>query len=85
MSDYEIRITKQAQKDIEKLTPKLRKKLKTILIEVIAQRPYEGKKLLGDLAGNFSYRLSFQDRIIYSVDEESRIIYIKRARTHYGE
>ena len=85
MSGYEIRITKLAKKDIEKLTPKLRKKLKTILIEVIAQRPYEGKKLLGDLAGNFSYRLSYQDRIIYSVDEESRIIYIKRARTHYGE
>ncbi|WP_420628115.1 type II toxin-antitoxin system mRNA interferase toxin, RelE/StbE family [Candidatus Leptofilum sp.] len=85
MSDYQIRITKQAQKDIGKLTPKLRKKLKTILIEVIAQRPYEGKKLLGDLAGNYSYRLSYQDRIVYSVDEENRIIYIKRARSHYGE
>jgi addiction module RelE/StbE family toxin len=85
MSAYEIRITKQAKKDIDKLAPKLRQKLKTILIDVIAQRPHEGKKLLGDLAGNYSYRLSYQDRILYSVDEESRIIYIKRARTHYGE
>ena len=85
MNGYEVRFTKQAKKDINKLTPKLRKKLKSILVEVIAQRPYEGKKLLGDLAGNYSYRLSYQDRIIYSVDEESRIIYIKRARTHYGE
>ena len=85
MNGYEIRITKQAEKDIDKLTPKLRKKLKTILTEVIAQRPYEGKKLLGELVGNYSYRLSYQDRIIYSVDKESRIIYVKRARTHYGE
>ena len=43
MSQYQIRITKQARKDIEKLTPKLRRKLKTILVEVIANNPYEGK------------------------------------------
>lgn len=82
---YEIRITRQAQKDIEKLTPKLRQRLRTILTEVIANNPYEGKKLLGDLAGNYSYRLTYQDRIVYSIDEEERIVYIKRARTHYGE
>lgn len=82
---YEIRITRQAQKDIEKLTPKLRQRLRTILTEVIAENPYEGKKLLGDLAGNYSYRLTYQDRIVYSVNEEEHIVYIKRARTHYGE
>ena len=60
---YEIRITKQAKKDIEKLTPKLRRKLRTILVEVISENPYEGKPLLGDLAGNYSYRLSYKDRI----------------------
>ncbi|MCL4267513.1 MAG: type II toxin-antitoxin system RelE/ParE family toxin [Anaerolineae bacterium] len=82
---YEIRITRQSQKDIEKLTPRLRQRLQTILTEVIAENPYEGKKLLGDLTGNYSYRLTYQDRIVYSTDEEERIIYIKRARTHYGE
>ena len=81
---YEIRITRQAQKDIEKLAPKLRQKLRTILVEVIAENPHEGKKLVGDLSGNYSYRLSYQDRIIYSIDEDDHIVYIKRARTHYG-
>ncbi len=82
---YEIRITKQAKKDIEKLTPKLRRKLRTILVEVISENPYEGKPLLGDLAGNYSYRLTYKDRIMYSIDEDARIVFIKRARTHYGE
>ena len=82
---YEIRITKQAKKDIEKLTPKLRRKLRTILVEVISENPYEGKPLLGDLAGNYSYRLSYKDRIVYSIDDDARIVFIKRTRTHYGE
>lgn len=82
---YEIRITKQAQKDIEKLTPKLRQKLRSILVDILADDPYAGKKLLGELSGNYSYRLTYQDRVIYSIDEEARIVYVKRARTHYGE
>jgi mRNA interferase RelE/StbE len=85
MSRYQLRFSKQAKKDIERLTPKLRIKLKSLLVEVIAENPYEGKKLLGDLAGNYSYRLTYKDRIVYSVDEEQHIVYIKRARTHYGD
>ena len=82
---YEIRITRRAEKDIGKLTPKLCAKLYDILTEVIAQNPFQGKKLLGDLAGSYSYRLSYKDRIIYSIDPKGKIIYIERAATHYGE
>lgn len=84
-SIYEIRITRRAEKDIQTLTPKLREKLGDILTEVIAKNPFEGKKLVGDLTGSFSYRLTFQDRIVYSIDRERRIVYIERARTHYGD
>ena len=82
---YEIRITRRAEKDIEKLTPKLRAKLYDILTEVIAKNPFRGKKLIGDLAGSYSYRLSYKDRIVYSIDTKGKIIYIERAATHYGE
>lgn len=85
MKLYEIRITKQAKKDIDKLTPKLKQKLRDILIEIIAENPYEGKKLIGDLEGSYSYRLTYKDRIVYSVDEKKRVIYLERARTHYVE
>lgn len=81
---YEIRITRQASKDVATLTPKLRSKLRDILVRVIAQDPYEGKKLLGDLSGSYSYRLTYKDRIVYSVNERTKTIYIERARTHYG-
>ena len=82
---WEIRFTSQARKDVEKLSPKLRSKLRDILVEVLAVNPYEGKRLLGDLAGSYSYPLSYKDRIVYSLDETSRIVYVERARTHYGE
>lgn len=82
---WEIRFTKQAKRDVERLSPKLKAKLRDILVEVLARDPYEGKKLLGDLAGSYSYRLTHKDRVVYSLDEEHRIIYIERARTHYGD
>jgi len=82
---YEVRFTRRAEKDVKKLTPQLRGKLYDILTEVIAPDPFEGKKLVGDLAGSYSYRLTYKDRIVYSIDAKSRVIYIERAATHYGE
>ena len=82
---YEVRITHRAEKDIRKLSPKLKNKLYDILTEVVAKDPLQGKKLIGDLMGSYSYRLSYQDRIVYSIDKEKRIVYIERAATHYGD
>jgi addiction module RelE/StbE family toxin len=85
LGGYEIQFTRRAKKDVEKLSPKLKKKLKDILMEVIAQDPLQGKKLIGDLKGSYSYPLTFKDRIVYSIDSEKKIVYIERARTHYGD
>ena len=82
---FEIRITRRAEKDIHKLSPKLKDKLHDILMEIIAVDPFQGKKLIGDLEGCYSYRLNYQDRIVYSIDSKKRIVYVLRARTHYGE
>lgn len=81
---YDIRITRRAEKDIGKLTPKLKRKLYEILTEVIAQEPFQGKKLVGDLAGSYSHRLTYKDRIVYSIDTKNKVVYIERAATHYG-
>ena len=83
--EYEIRITRRAEKDIKKLSSKLKAKLHDVLSEVLAKNPYEGKKLIGDLFGSYSYRLTYQDRIVYSIDHGKRIVYIERAATHYEE
>ncbi|GCA75699.1 toxin RelG [Microcystis aeruginosa NIES-2520] len=82
---YEVRFTKEAKKDVDKLTPKLKKKLKSIIQDTLSISPYSGKKLVGDLTGFYSIRLSYQDRILYTIDDEQKLIYIHRTKTHYGE
>ena len=85
MALYEIRFTKEALKDVRKLSPQLTNKLKEILENKIAVEPHTGKKLVGQLKGFYSIRLSYKDRVVYSVDEDNQKIYIHRAKTHYGE
>ncbi len=82
---YHIELTKQAQKDVAKLTPKLKAKLKDILRYKIAVEPETGKSLTGNLKGYYSVRLSFQDRIVYRIENERCVVLIVRAKTHYGE
>ena len=82
---YAIEFTKQARKDIAKLTPKLKNKLKDILRHKISIVPLMGKPLVGDLTGYYSVRLSFQDRIVYRVENDRCVILIVRAKSHYGE
>ena len=84
MTPYAIRFTKQAAKDVRKLTPRLKEKLKVMLCRQVAPNPRCGKRLVGDLAGYFSLRLSYKDRVVYSVDDDARTVFIHRARTHCG-
>ena len=85
MTTYALRFTKEAAKDIAKLPPRLKEKLKVVLRQQVAPNPRCGKRLVGDLAGFFSLRLSYKDRLVYSIDEDSRTVFIHRARTHYGD
>jgi len=85
MASHEIRFTKEAVKDINKLPPRLKKKLQGIAGNLISIEPCSGKKLVGDLKGFYSVRLTYRDRIVYSVDEENKTVFVHRARTHYGE
>ncbi|MCK4267197.1 MAG: type II toxin-antitoxin system RelE/ParE family toxin [Actinomycetia bacterium] len=82
---WQIRFTKQAKKDVDSLSPKLKQKLRDILVNTVVDNPYAGKKLMGDLSGSFSFRLTHKDHLVYSLDEKAKIIYVERARTHYGD
>ncbi|TCT22953.1 type II toxin-antitoxin system RelE family toxin [Thiobaca trueperi] len=82
---YRVRFTRQAEKDIDKLTPKLRARLKDIVRHRLAVDPYSGKPLVGSLKGYYSMRLSYQDRIVYSIHDDELVIMVLRARTHYGD
>jgi Txe/YoeB family toxin of toxin-antitoxin system len=82
---YRVRFTRQAEKDTAKLTVKLRAKLKDIVRNRLAVDPYSGKPLTGPLKGYWSMRLSYQDRIVYSIEEDELVVMVLRARTHYGD
>ena len=85
MIPYAIRFTKEAAKDVDKLPPRLKEKLKVILRQQVAPNPRCGKRLVGDLAGLLSLRITYKDRVVYSVDDDTRTVFIHRARTHYGD
>ena len=82
---YKVLFSKQAQKDIKKLTPKLREKAKDIIRTQISINPYCGKTLVGEMKGYYSVRLSYNDRIVYSIDDDQVVVFILRAKTHYGD
>lgn len=82
---YRIRFTKLASKDVKKLSPKLQQKLKDILRTRLAIDPYSGKPLMGELKGFYSMRLSYKDRILYTVRDDELLVVVVRARTHYGD
>ena len=82
---YRVRFTRQAEKDIKRLSPKLRDKLKAILLNRLAADPYSGKALLGSLKGCYSARLTFQDRVVYSIRDDELLLLVLRDRTHDGD
>jgi len=84
---WELRYTRQAQKDAKKLSASGLKKKAERLLEVIKQNPYQNpppyEKLVGDLSGAYSRRINIQHRLVYQLYEEERIIKIIRLWTHY--
>jgi mRNA-degrading endonuclease RelE of RelBE toxin-antitoxin system len=66
MKKYEIRFTKEAIKDIRKLSNRETGKLHDFLLKRVAQNHKSGKRFVGELKGFFSIRLSYRDRIVYS-------------------
>lgn len=82
---YTVFLADQARKDSAKLTPKLQAKLRDIFDEVLAVDPRRGKRLVGDLKGLWSYRLTHKDRIVYRIDGSAKRVLVLRARTHYSE
>jgi Txe/YoeB family toxin of toxin-antitoxin system len=80
-----VRFTRQAEKDIAKLTDKLRTKLKDIIRNRLTVHPYSDKPLTGPPKGYWSMRLTYQDRIVYRIQDDELVVIVLRARTHYGD
>lgn len=84
---WEIVYTKQAQKDAKKLSQSGLKSKAKKLIETITENPFQNppayEKLVGDLTGAYSRRINIQQRLVYQVYEDKKIVKVIRMWTHY--
>jgi len=87
MVKWRILYTRQAQKDAKKiamagLRPKAEK-----LLEILSKNPFQtpppNEKLIGDLSGAYSRRITIQHRLVYQVLQEIKTVKVIRMWTHY--
>lgn len=89
MVEWELKYTKKSKNDSQLLKScHLDGKAKNIFNK-IKEDPY-GKpppfeKLKADLCGKYSRRINIKHRIVYSVNEEDRVIIVYGMFSHYGE
>ena len=84
---WKIVYTKQALKDAKKLSASgLREKAEKLL-KILRVNPYQSsppfEKLIGDLAGAYSRRITIQHRIVYQVIDNEKIVKVIRLWTHF--
>ena len=78
---------KRAQMDAKKLAAAGLKPTAQALLAVLVENPYQTpppfEKLVGDLSGAYSRRITIQHRLVYQVLDEARIVKVLRMWTHY--
>lgn len=84
---YELAFTTRARKDAKKPISSGLQLQAQRLLEVIADNPFNNpppcEKLVGDLKGCYSRRISLQHRLVYEVLESDRIVRVLAMWTHY--
>ena len=84
---WQVLYTKHAVKDAKKLAKSNLKSKAQLLLNILANDPFQTpppyEKLLGDLTGAYSRRINIQHRLVYQVLIEERIVRVLRMWTHY--
>ncbi len=84
---WKLVYTKQAQKDGEKLAAAGLKSKAQALLSSLEQNPYQApppfEKLVGDLSGAYSRRISIQHRLVYQVLDDAKTVKVLRMWTRY--
>ena len=84
---WKLVYTKQAQKDAQKLAAAGLKPKAKLLLDILAENPFQNpppyEKLVGDLAGAYSRRINIKHRLVYQVLEDIGTVKVLRMWTHY--
>ena len=84
---WTIKFSRNAFKDAKKLRSANLAGNLNQLIKILKQNPYQPpyEKLSGDLNGYYSRRINIKHRLVYSIDQDNKIIKIVSVWSHYGE
>ncbi len=84
---WDLVFAKQALKDAKKLAASGLKPKAQDLLAVLATDPFQNpppfEKLVGDLAGAYSRRITIQHRLVYEVFVQEKTVRVLRMWTHY--
>ena len=84
---WRLVFTRQAAKDARKIAQAGLKPQAQRLLDILAENPFQTpppcEKLLGDLSGACSRRITIQHRLVYQVLEAVRTVKVLRMWTHY--
>lgn len=79
---YKIVITKKPEKQLKKIDSRYKPKIITALVD-LSKDPYIGKKLEGELRGEWSYRVG-KYRILYLINNDELVVLIIKVAPRGG-
>ena len=84
---WQIILSRQATKDAKKIAQSGLKPQAKKLLELLEENPYKipppYEKLVGNLQGFYSRRISIQHRLVYQIVENEKAVHVLRMWTHY--
>jgi toxin YoeB len=84
---WQLKYTKQANKDAERLKKSNLKEITQGLLNTITNNPFchnpPYEKLNGNLNGYYSRRINVKHRLVYKVNKANKIVIVIRMWTHY--
>ena len=87
MVRWKLVYTNQARRDAKKLAHSGLKPQAERLLKILTRNPYQSpppyERLVGDLAGALSRRITIQHRLVYQVLDDIKTVKVIRLWSHY--
>ena len=84
---WKVILSKKAAKDAQKLKASGLKPQTFKLLKLLSQDPFQTppsyEKLVGNLKGFYSRRINIKHRLVYDIDQETKVVHVLRMWTHY--
>jgi toxin YoeB len=84
---WSVILSRRAAKDAQRLNKSGLRPQAQALLDILKRDPFETppsfEKLVGNLKGFYSRRINIQHRLVYSVDEQQKVVHVLRMWTHY--